>query len=77
MRRLVVHIESNRVTCGSCRFLRKDIMGGSNDEWGCDLFGYEAHLGFVGAMKTPNRAPICLEAEKAGGVEPAGPVTRA
>ena len=58
-------INANRVTCGDCDYLRTLVTGGSNDEWQCDLFTYEANLGLKGARKTPNRAKVCLDAEKA------------
>jgi len=63
-RQLHIAIESNRVTCGNCHFLHTVVTGGSNDEWGCDLFRYDAHLGLKSHMRTPNRAKICLDAEE-------------
>lgn len=64
-RHLLLPIESNRVTCGNCRFLHTVVTGGIEDEWGCDLFGSKAHLGLKSHMRTPNRPKVCTDAEDA------------
>ena len=65
VRHLLLPIESNRVTCGDCRFLHTVVTGGPDDEWACDLFRNKAHLGFKGAQRTPNRPKVCTDAEDA------------
>ena len=56
-------IDSNKKTCGNCRFLQKsDYEGFHQDEWWCQFFNQSR--GLVGAMKTPNRSNLCLKAEK-------------
>ena len=65
-RALLVMVDSNRVTCGDCEFLHTIEAGHhSEDYWACNLFGTYAHLGLKSYMKTPNRAPVCTDAEKA------------
>ena len=63
-RKLVVTVNSNRVTCGDCRFLRKIKLSTviHQEEWWCNLFNESR--GWVGAMKTPNRSDSCRKAEK-------------
>ena len=58
---LLVTIQTNRETCGSCRFLRAV----DREFWVCDLWQDSKGLGLVGAQKTPNRLNKCIEAEEA------------
>ena len=62
IRKLVVAIDSNRVTCGDCYHLRKRPSSvNPKGDWWCQMFGISR--GYVGAMKTPNRANMCTAAE--------------
>jgi len=54
-------VGANKVTCGKCPFLYQGDYGGS-PQWNCRIF--EGFLGYVGAMKTPNRLAICTQLVK-------------
>lgn len=53
---ITISIDSNRKTCGNCRFL--DTI---DNEWWCRLF--DVSRGLKGAQKTPNRSDTCLRAD--------------
>jgi hypothetical protein len=61
IRRLLIEIDSNRVTCGRCPYLEKSFVP---ERWYCELFG-GCFLGYVSAGKRtkPPRAQACIDAE--------------
>lgn len=63
-RRILVTIDSNRVTCGECTMLQPAPSAfNARGEWWCDAF--DESRGYVSAQRSPNRSQACLDAERA------------